>query len=150
MSGKQQSGAMRTAGAIMALAMVLPGCSTSTQHNAGAATSRTQMDDTHQQGPRMMLDEIYASGKPAGFEQLDVSGIVRKYIPAGSKRKTVESLFKESATSRVVESDPDTLVVRDDRGRAMLDPDPRSVLMTFSFDPAGALVDIKAVHLKQQ
>jgi hypothetical protein len=41
-------------------------------------------------------------------------------------------------------------VVRDNKSQAMLDPDARSIVMTFSFDTQGALIAAKAIHLKYQ
>ncbi|MGO4780165.1 DUF6393 family protein [Lysobacter sp. 2RAB21] len=50
----------------------------------------------------------------------------------------------------MIEDSADKLVVRDNKGQAMLDPDARSVVMTFSFDPSGKLAKVAAVHLKNQ
>lgn len=97
-----------------------------------------------------MLDEIHASPKPAQFEQRDVAAIVRRHLPLGSDRATVAGLFEASPGARIVEDSADTLVVRDDRGRAMLDPAARSVVMRFSFDAAGRLAAVSAVYFKNQ
>lgn len=97
-----------------------------------------------------MLEEIYASRKPVRFEQLDVSGIVLQHIPLGTDKGTVGAVFASSPTTRVIEDTPTRLVLRDDKGQAMLDPDARSVVMTFSFDLAGKLTAVQALHLKNQ
>lgn len=97
-----------------------------------------------------MLDEIYASRKPVRFEQIDVSEIVLNHFPLGTDRATVKASFESSNTTRVVEDAPGKLVLRDDKGRAMLDPDARSVVMTFTFDLAGKLTRVDALHLKHQ
>lgn len=97
-----------------------------------------------------MLEEIYASRKPVRFEQLDVSGIVLQHIPLGTEKDAVAAAFASSPTTKIIEDTPTRLVLRDDKGRAMLDPDARSVVMTFSFDAAGKLAEVKALHLKHQ
>ena len=97
-----------------------------------------------------MLEEIYASRKPVRFEQLDVSGIVLQHLPLGTDRAAVEAAFRSSPTTKIIEDTPTRLLLRDDKGRAMLDPDARSVVMTFSFDAAGKLAEVKALHLKNQ
>lgn len=95
-----------------------------------------------------MLEEIYASRKPVRFEQLDVSDIVLRHIPLGTEKEAITAAFASSPTTRVIEDTPTKLVLRDDKGRAMLDPDARSVVLTFSFDLAGRLAEVKALHLK--
>lgn len=95
-----------------------------------------------------MLEEIYASRKPVRFEQLDVSDIVLRHIPLGTDNGAVTAAFASSPTTKVIEDTPTRLVLRDDKGRAMLDPDARSVVLTFSFDLAGRLAEVKALHLK--
>lgn len=97
-----------------------------------------------------MLEEIYASRKPVRFEQLDVSDIVLRHIPLGTDKGAVAAAFASSPTTKVIEDTPTKLVLRDDKGRAMLDPDARSVVLTFSFDLAGRLAEVKALHLKHQ
>lgn len=111
-----------------------------------APASNTSMN----QGVRPMLEEIYASRKPVRFEQIDVSGIVLNHFPLGTDKATVKASFESSNTTRVVEDAPGKLVLRDDKGQAMLDPDARSVVMTFSFDLAGKLTGVDALHLKHQ
>ena len=97
-----------------------------------------------------MLEEIYASRKPVRFEQLDVSGIVLSHFPPGTDKASVEAAFATSGTTKVIENTPTRLVLRDNKGQAMLDPDARSVVMTFSFDLAGKLTGVQALHLKNQ
>ncbi len=97
-----------------------------------------------------MLDEIYASRKPVRFEQLDVSDMVAKVIPVGADKSAVLRAFAQSPTSRIVEDTPSRIVVRDDRGKAMLDPDARSVVMTFLLGDDGKVANVNAVHLKNQ
>lgn len=97
-----------------------------------------------------MLEEIYASRKPVRFEQIDVTDLVLKHLPLGTDKSVVVASFKASGTSKIVEDTPDKLVVRDNRGQAMLDPDARSIVMTFSFGPDGKLSGLKALHLKNQ
>ncbi|NTG51683.1 hypothetical protein G6M04_30255 [Agrobacterium rhizogenes] len=97
-----------------------------------------------------MLEEIYASRKPVGFEQIDVSEIVLKHFPRGTGRTAITEALKSSVSSKITEDTADELVMRDDKGRAMLDPDARSIVMTFRFDAAGKLTNVKAVYLKSQ
>ncbi|MBV6803656.1 hypothetical protein KWH03_18580 [Xanthomonas campestris pv. lawsoniae] len=97
-----------------------------------------------------MFDEIYASQKPVRFEQIDVSNIVTKYIPLGTTKASVLETFGKSSTSKVVEDTESKIVVRDNKGQAMLDPDARSVVMTFSLDADGKVTHVEAVHIKNQ
>lgn len=97
-----------------------------------------------------MLESIYASATPVRFEQLDVSNLVAERFPVGTDRAVVKRAFSASASSKIVEDVPEKLVIRDNKGQAMLDPDARSIVMTFSFDAHGALLAVKAVHLKNQ
>lgn len=97
-----------------------------------------------------MLEEIYASRKPVRFEQLDVSELVLKHMPLGTDKSVIAASFQASGTSKIVEDAPGKLVVRDNKGQAMLDPDARSIVMTFSFGPDGKLSGLKALHLKNQ
>jgi Family of unknown function (DUF6393) len=101
-------------------------------------------------GAQRMLAEIYASQKPVRFEQLDVAPIVLKHLPLGTDKTTVEASFRSLDTAKIIEDTPSRLVVRDNRGQAMLDPDARSVVMTFSFDLSGKLSKVEALHLKNQ
>lgn len=143
---KTRLGAMATACAVVvALALPLSSCAT-----AGGQTKGSTRDETMKTGVAQMLEEIYSSRKPVRFEQLDVSPIVLKHIPLGTDKAAVSRLFAGSASSKIVEDDADTLVVRDNKGQAMLDPDARSVVITFSFDAAGKLAKVDAVHLKNQ
>lgn len=101
-------------------------------------------------GVQRMLEEIYASGKPEGFEKIDVSAAVAQHFPVGSHKDAVENAFNPVPSSKVVEDSTQALVIRDTRGTAMFDVDPRSVLMTFRFNSAGSLVEVSAVHMKRQ
>ncbi|QDG94280.1 hypothetical protein NIBR502774_14225 (plasmid) [Rhizobium sp. NIBRBAC000502774] len=97
-----------------------------------------------------MLQEIYALPNPVRFQQIDVSTKVMKSVPIGTPRSALFDAFSPVASSRIVKDSPETLVVRDDRGRAMLDPDPRSVVITFTFDKEAKVRSIDAVYLKNQ
>ncbi|AWH16724.1 hypothetical protein C1922_05040 [Stenotrophomonas sp. ZAC14D2_NAIMI4_7] len=97
-----------------------------------------------------MLEEVHASRKPVGFEQLDVSAIVSRYLPAGTPRADVLAAIREHPAARIIEDWPATLIVRNDKSKAVLDPDARSVVMTFTFDGADKLTQVQAVHLKHQ
>ncbi|OBZ95852.1 hypothetical protein ADU59_09185 [Pararhizobium polonicum] len=97
-----------------------------------------------------MLEEVYASRKPVRFEQIDVDEIVLKHFPKGTGRTAVNEALKASVSSKITKNAADELVVRDDRGRAMLDPDARSIVITFRFDAAGTLTNVKAIYLKSQ
>jgi len=79
-----------------------------------------------------MLEEIYSSRKPVRFEQLDVSEIVLRHIPLGTDKAAVEAQFKAAPGAKIVEDSAAELVVRDNKGQAMLDPDARSVVMNFT------------------
>ncbi|WP_255423582.1 DUF6393 family protein [Xanthomonas sp. GW] len=130
----------------LAAAAVLPLASCA---NAGTNSSTTQKDVmTSGVGP--MLEEIYASRKPVRFEQIDVSDIVAKYIPPSAEKSTVLETFGKSPTSKIVENTPDKIVVRDNKGQAMLDPDARSIVMTFFLDADGKVTKVDAVHIKNQ
>ncbi len=117
--------------------------------NADTNSEKTRKGAT-QSGAGALLEEIYASRKPARFERIDVSGIVARYIPLKSGKSTVLETFGKSATSRIVENSRDRIVVRDDRGRAMVDPDARSIVMTFFLDADGSVIKVDAVHIKSQ
>lgn len=97
-----------------------------------------------------MLEEIYASQKPVRFEQLDVSEIVRWHFPVGTDKAAVVEAFAKSSTSQVVEDAADKLVVRDNHGQALLEPDARSVVITLNLDTDGKVFGIEALHLKNQ
>ena len=125
--------------------MTLPSCADMTPRHGAPAQSRTT-----DQRARLVLDEIYASRKPVRFEQIDVSDIVLKHIPLGMDKDVIIAAFASSRKTRVIEDTPTRLVLRDDKGRAMLDPDARSVVMTFSFDLAGKLAEVKALHFRNQ
>lgn len=127
----------------LALAVVAPAC-TKTPRDAAVRPTAANV------AVAPMLDAIYGSGQPHGFERIDVGAIVARYIPVGTAKAAVVALFAHSPSSRIVASDADTLVVRDDHGRAMLDPDARSVLMTFHLGADGTVARIEAVHLRHQ
>jgi len=97
-----------------------------------------------------MLQEIYASPGPVQFQQIDVSAQVMKSIPVGTERSALLKAFKPVSSARIVEDSPQTLVVRDDKGQAMLDPDARSVVITFALDREGNVRRVDAVYLKNQ
>jgi Family of unknown function (DUF6393) len=107
-------------------------------------------DQTMKEEVQLMLEEIYASQKPVRFDQLDVAEIVLRHIPLGTDKAAVEASFKSLSTAKIIEDSPSRLVVRDNKGQAMLDPDARSVVMTFSFDLSGKLTKVEALHLKNQ
>ncbi|PPU08675.1 hypothetical protein XarjCFBP1022_17310 [Xanthomonas arboricola] len=97
-----------------------------------------------------MLDEIYASQKPLRLQQIDVSSIVSKYIPLATAKARVLEMFGSSPTSKVVEETAGKLVVRDHKGQAILNPDARSIVMTFSLDSSGKVTHVDAVYIKNQ
>ncbi|PBP84118.1 hypothetical protein CCL22_08715 [Pseudomonas syringae] len=97
-----------------------------------------------------MFDEIYASRKPVGFEQIDVSDVVTRYFPLNTHKAALIQAFTPSSTWTIVENLPDRVVVRDNRGRAMVDPDASSVVMTFVFSKESMLSQVSAVRLKSQ
>ena len=97
-----------------------------------------------------MLQEIYALPHPVRFQQIDVSAQAMKSIPVGTKRSAIFAAFKPVASSKIVKDAAETLVVRDDKGQAMLDPDARSVVITFAFDKEEKVRSVEAVYLKNQ
>ncbi len=101
-------------------------------------------------GVQQMLDDIYTSGSPVGFDQIDVSARVTAQFPAGMGRAEVERVFQTTSSSRIVDSSPALLVVRDIRGKPMVEPDARTVLMEFLFDASGNLRSSKALHMRRQ
>ncbi|WP_235872600.1 DUF6393 family protein [Pseudoxanthomonas winnipegensis] len=130
---------------IAAAALPLASCT-----NTGTAHRAPTQEASTKSGVGPMLEEIYASRKPVRFEQLDVSDIVRRHFPVGTDKATVIDAFANSSTSKVVEDTADKLVVRDNHGQAMLDPDARSVVITFHLDADGKVSGIEALHLKNQ
>lgn len=129
---------------VVAAALPLAGCASAVD---GQERKQGKIMTT---GVNKMLDDIYASAKPVRFEQLDVSDRIAGHFPPGTRRAAVRDAFKASTSSKIVEDSAETLVVRDNKGQAMLDPDAQSIVMTFSFDVGDALVAVKAVHLKNQ
>ncbi len=97
-----------------------------------------------------MLEEIYASQKPVRFDQLDVAEIVMRHIPLGTEKNAISTSFRSLDSAKIIEDSPGRLVVRDNSGQAMLDPDARSIVMTFSFDLSEKLAKVEAIHLKNQ
>jgi hypothetical protein len=134
-------------GLAIAAAVMLPLTSCA---GPGGKNETQSKDEAMKSGVHDMLEEIYSSRKPVRFEQLDVSEIVVKHIPLGTEKAAISSSFKSSPTSKIVEDSADKLVVRDNKGQAMLDPDARSVVITFNFDASGKLTKVGAVHLKNQ
>lgn len=125
--------------------MFLTSCAGMTSLDSASPRNRTT-----DQRVLLALGDIYASRKPVRFEQLDVSEIVLKHIPLGTEKDAVAAAFASSPKTRVIEDTPTRLVLRDDKGRAMLDPDARSILMIFSFDLTGRLAEVKTLHLRNQ
>ncbi|MCV4283391.1 DUF6393 family protein [Pseudomonas capsici] len=97
-----------------------------------------------------MLDEVHSSRKPVGFEQVDVSDVVARYFPLNTRKAVIVQVFISSETSKIIEDAPDKLVVRDNRGQAILEPDASSVVMTFTFNKDSMLSQLHAVRLKSQ
>lgn len=97
-----------------------------------------------------MLEEILASGKPEGFEKIVVSDKVTERFPLGTSETVVVGAFKDLKGVSIYDDTPDTLLIRYDRGMAMFDVDPRTILITFTFDGAGSLIAVRAVHIKNQ
>ena len=94
-----------------------------------------------------MLDDIVASGKPQGFEEIDVSAKVAERFPVGTNKAAVVKAFEEIKGALTYDKAPDALTVRYDLGMAMFDVDPRTIVMKFTFDASGALVAVHAVHV---
>ncbi|MCD5974280.1 DUF6393 family protein [Pseudomonas quasicaspiana] len=97
-----------------------------------------------------MFDEIYASRKPVGFEQIDVSEMVTRFFPLNTHKAALIRAFTPSSTWTIVENLPDRVVVRDNRGQAIVDPDASSVVMTFVFSKESMLSQVSAIRLKSQ
>ena len=130
------------------LSLVLPLAACAGHDTAEKAPTMVETNLT--QAGQNMLDEIYKSGTPVGFEQTDASSLVLRHFPLGTPRGNIEQAFNNIKSSKAVASTADTLVVRDNRGQAMLDPDARSVVITFSFDKNKNLHSVEAVHIKNQ
>lgn len=127
-------------------ALPLSSCANADTAHANPTTQEAAMKT----GVEPMLEAIYSSQKPVGFEQLDVSSIVSEYFPIGTDKSAVLDALGKSSTSKVIEDTAEKVVVRDNRGQAMLDPDARSVVMTFDLDASGKVARIEALHLKNQ
>lgn len=119
---------------------------------AGVESQRETLarDQTMKEGVQLMLEEIYASRKPVRFEQIDVAETVMRHIPLGTDKAVIYDSFKSLGTAKIIEDSPDRLVIRDNKGQAMLDPDARSIVMTFLFDAGSKLSKVEALHLKNQ
>lgn len=129
----------------IALGMLLSPVARTAPPASGISVKRVATSDI-----RSMLGEVYVSKRPVAFERLDVTPIVSRYLPVGLSRAQVLAAFKGIDSAHVVEQGSGTLIVRDDKGRAMFDPDARSLLMTFRFDGAGMLAGVQATHMKNQ
>lgn len=99
---------------------------------------------------RRMFDGIYDSGKPQGFDQLDVSAQVATLFPLGADKRSVERTFKGISSAEVFVESPQDVVVITKRGMAMFDVDPRKIVIHFRFDEVGKLVALEAFHLRNQ
>lgn len=97
-----------------------------------------------------MLSEIYSTGNPEGFEQIDVHEIVLKYIPIGSDRATVVAILKSMNVPDIHEKPNNVIYAEDRTGKAMLTPNARRIVMEFSFDQKNKLTKAKATYLKLQ
>ncbi len=130
---------------LAACTCVLAGCAVADMFSPEAKLEREVREKT--QG---MLNEILVSGKPQGFDEINVSDTVAGHFPVGTRKAAVMQAFKGLEGVLVYDDAPDTLLVRYDKGKAMFDVDPRTVLATFSFDSNGMLVAVRAVHIKNQ
>lgn len=101
-------------------------------------------------GNSLMLSEIYNTGMPQGFEQINVKNIVQKHIPISTQKSEVLSTLKKLGCKDIIEESDNTVFARYTWGKPMLDPDARSVAMTFSFGSDNRLVSIEAFYLKAQ
>lgn len=97
-----------------------------------------------------MLNDIVASGKPQGFEEIDVSAKVAERFPVGTNKVSVQEAFKGLKGAMIYDDTPGELLIRYDRGMAMFDVDPRTILITFTFDGADSITAVRAVHVKNQ
>lgn len=97
-----------------------------------------------------LLQKVFSAPLPRGFQQVDVSARVRAVLPTGKTRSTVLEALKTVSSSKIVIDSPEELVVRANKGRAMLDPDAGSVVMAFSFDEEGKLSGVRAFNSKSQ
>jgi Family of unknown function (DUF6393) len=132
---------------VVAAALTLSSCAIVGMQNGPLAWNQAMPAGVY---ARDMLEEIYASRKPQNFEQIDVSDIVLKYTPFGTEKAMIVNAFKVLRTTKILEDSLGKLVMRDNKGQAMLHPDARAIVMTFSFDTSGKLTKVDAVHLKSQ
>jgi Family of unknown function (DUF6393) len=112
--------------------------------------SQRDTERTMKESFQRMLEDIYASQRPVRFEQLDVADIVLKHMPLGTDKATIRASFASSSTGKIIEDSPGKLLVRENKGRAMLDLDARSVVITFWFDTNDTLTKVDARHMKHQ
>ena len=79
-----------------------------------------------------LLSEIYLSGNPQGFEKINVDSIVAKYIKPESSKETVLELLKQNDI-KVIQENNNELTARYNWGNIMTRPDPKSVVIYFTF-----------------
>jgi len=130
---------------LAACTCVVPGCTVADVFSPEGKQERTMREQA--QG---MLDEILTSGKPEGFEKIVVSDMVTERFPLGSNKASVVVAFKGLKGAQIYDDTPGELLIRYDRGTAMFDVDPRTILITFKFDRADSLTAVRAVHIKNQ
>lgn len=115
-----------------------------------ATNDQIMIGNNRANGEKDMLNQIYSSSTPVKFEQIDVSDIVLSHFPIGTTRDDIEKHFNKITSTKTVESTQDKIVLRDNRGQAMFDPDARSIIITLHFDRENKLHSIKALHIKSQ
>lgn len=115
-----------------------------------ATNDQIMIDNNRTNGAKDMLNQIYSSSTPVKFEQIDVSDIVLSHFPTGTTRGDIENHFDKITSTKAVEITQDKIVFRDNRGQAMLDPDARSIIITFHFDHENKLHSVEALHIKSQ
>lgn len=135
----------------LSAALLLPFAATSSNARAKDAVPILQ---AWQAGTNLdmsqLLQEVFSSPVPTGFQQVDVSARVRTIVPIGKTRSQVLAALETVSSSKIVIDLPEQLVVRSNMGRPILDPDARSVVMTFSFNKENNLTGVRAVYLKSQ
>lgn len=115
-----------------------------------ATNDQIMLDNNRTNGEKDMLNQIYSSSTPVKFEQIDVSDIVLSQFPTGTTREDIENYFNKITSTKTIESTQDKIILRDNRGQAMLDPDARSIIITFHFDHENKLHSVEALHIKSQ
>lgn len=135
----------------LSAALLLPFAATSSNARAKDAVPILQ---AWQAGTNLdmsqLLQEVFSSPVPTGFQQVDVSARVRTIVPIGKTRSQVLAALETVSSSKIVIDLPEQLVVRSNMGRPILDPDARSDVMTFSFNKQNNLTGVRAVYLKSQ